>query len=60
MAYKRTIKVLKGEKMYASGFGRRNGSSGMYSGGFKRYLFGIKYIFGIEYVVSWGSWMREF
>jgi hypothetical protein len=52
---KRTIKVLKGKKMYGSGFGLRNQVKGMYSGGFKKYLFGVKYIFGIEVEYSWGN-----
>ena len=52
---KRTIKILKGKKMYATWFGLRNQAKGMYSGGFKRYLFGVKYIFGIEIEYAWGS-----
>ncbi|MGK0436074.1 MAG: hypothetical protein ACJAX0_000303, partial [Flavobacteriales bacterium] len=43
MSYKRTVKILKGNKMYGTWFGLRNQSKGMYSGGFKRYLFGVKY-----------------
>jgi|TARA_B110000046_G_C12700703_1_gene276476 hypothetical protein len=52
---KRTIKILKGKKMYATDFGLRNQVKGMYTGGFKRYLFGIKYIFGIEIEYAWGG-----
>tara|TARA_R110000803_G_scaffold490_3_gene1683 strand:+ start:141 stop:341 length:201 start_codon:yes stop_codon:yes gene_type:complete len=55
MSYKRTVKVLRGNKMYATWFGLRSQSKGMYFGGFKRYLFGVKYIFGIEIENSWGS-----
>ena len=58
MSYKRTVKILKGKKMYGTWFGLRNQSKGMYSGGFKRYLFGVKYIFGIEIENSWGSFTK--
>jgi|TARA_R110000851_G_scaffold308922_2_gene468119 hypothetical protein len=54
MAYKRTVNILKGEKMYGTWFGLRNQAKGMYSGGFKRYLFGVKYIFGVEVEITWG------
>ena len=59
MSHKRTVKVLKGNKMYGTWFGLRNQSKGMYSGGFKRYLFGVKYIFGIEIENSWGSFTKQ-
>ena len=55
MAYKRTTKILTGKKMYGTGFGLRNQAKGMYSGGFKRYLFGVKYIFGVEIETTWGA-----
>ena len=55
MAYKRNIKVLIGKKMYGSGFGLRNSAKGMYTGGFNRYLFGLKYIFGIEIMNTCGD-----
>jgi hypothetical protein len=58
MAYKKTVNILKGKKMYGTGFGLRNQAKGMYTGGFKRYLFGLKYIFGIEVIVSWGEFSR--
>ena len=52
---RRTFKILIGKKMYGSCFGLRNQAKGMYTGGFKRYLFGLKYIFGIEIKFLWGS-----
>lgn len=55
---RRTVKILIGKKMYGNGFGLKNQSKGMYCGGFKRYLFGLKYIFGIEIEYTWGSFKR--
>jgi hypothetical protein len=52
---RRTFKILIGKKMYGTGFGLRNQAKGMYIGGFKKYLFGLKYIFGIEIECVWGS-----
>lgn len=48
------IKILKGKQVYGTWFGLRTQCKGMYSGGFKRYLFGIKGIFGVEVMSTWG------
>ncbi len=58
MAKKRTVKLLKGKEMYGSGFGLRNQAKGMYTGGFRRYLFGIKNLIGIEVMDTWGDFSR--
>ncbi|MGK0447565.1 MAG: hypothetical protein ACJA2M_001342 [Polaribacter sp.] len=58
MAYTVSRKILIGKKMYGTWFGLRNQSKGMYSGGFERWLFGVKYIFGVEIEITWGSYNK--
>ena len=44
--------------MKLSGFGKRGSGSGMYSGGFNYYVYGIKGIFGVTYYKAWGGMIR--
>jgi hypothetical protein len=50
------IKLLFGKKAEHNCFGLFSLSDGVYSGGFKKYIFGIKNLFNLCYFIGWGSY----
>jgi len=54
------LKLLIGKKSTMSGFGLVSCSHGMYSsGGYDRFVYGIKGIVSIKYEVRWGDFIKK-
>lgn len=47
-------KLLFGSNAHLGGWGRRGSASGMYSGGFNYYVYGIKGLFALTIYFAWG------
>lgn len=56
---KHSIKIFIGRKARRSGFGLWTSSIGLYYGGFKFYVFGIKGIISLTYRVDWGNYKYQ-